>query len=140
MKLTRFSCGVLFLVLVIGLLPLLTACGGEDGTTTTAAQATTTSAAVQTTASDATQTTTGEAGPAETYTIGMIHSMSGVMAVAFNAVTEAMPLVEEILNSRGGFTVNGQQYNVKLIVEDDMSTTDGAIAAAKKLNGAGVKR
>jgi len=66
--------------------------------------------------------------------------MSGMMAAAFNAVTEAMPLVEEVLNSRGGFTVNGQQYNIKLVVEDDMSTTDGAIAAAKKLIDAGVKQ
>jgi len=148
MKAARFTCGVLILVLVVGLLPLLAACGGDDETTTTAAQVTTTSAAAQTTTSAAgqtttsaaTQTTTPAAGPAETYTIGLIHSMSGVMAAAFNAVTEAMPLVEEILNSRGGFTVNGQQYNIKLIVEDDMSTTDGAIAAAKKLNGAGVKQ
>ncbi len=149
MKATRFVCGILLLVLVVGLLPLLAACGGGEETTTTAAQATTTSAAAQTTTSAAAQTTTSApaqtttsaaAGPAQTYTIGLIHSMSGVMAAAFNAVTEAMPLVEEILNSRGGFTVNGQKYNIKLVVEDDMSTTDGAIAAAKKLIGAGVKQ
>jgi ABC-type branched-subunit amino acid transport system substrate-binding protein len=134
MKATRFACGVLFLVLVVCLLPLLGACGGGGATTTTAAQATTTSTAGQET------TTSVAAGPAKTYTIGLIHSISGVMAASFNAVTEAMPLVEQLLNSKGGFTVNGQQYNIKLVLEDDMSTTDGAIAAAKKLIDAGVKQ
>ncbi len=133
------------MVLVVGLFPLVAACGGGDETTTTAGQATTTTAAPAgqegsvTTAGDSTQTS-GAAGPAETYTIGLIHSMSGVMGAAFNAVTEAMPLVEELLNSKGGFTVDGQQYNIKLVAEDDMSTTDGAIAAAKKLIGEGVKQ
>jgi ABC-type branched-subunit amino acid transport system substrate-binding protein len=131
------------------LLPLLAACGGGDETATTAAPTTTAGQATTTTAGQATTTTgaapettatTAAAGPAQTYTIGLIHSMSGVMAAAFNAVTESMPLVEEIINSRGGFTVNGQQYTIKLVVEDDMSTTDGAIAAAKKLSGAGVKQ
>ncbi len=98
-------------------------------------QETTTSAAMQ-----ETTTTSVAAGPAKTYTIGLIHSVSGVMAASFNAVTEAMPLVEELLNSKGGFTVDGQLYNIKLVLEDDMSTTDGAIAAAKKLADAGVKQ
>jgi ABC-type branched-subunit amino acid transport system substrate-binding protein len=149
MRATKSVCGVLFLVLLVGLLPLLAACGGGDETATTAAPTTTAGQATTTTAGQATTTTgaapettatTAAAGPAQTYTIGLIHSMSGVMAAAFNAVTESMPLVEEIINSRGGFTVNGQQYTIKLVVEDDMSTTDGAIAAAKKLSGAGVKQ
>jgi len=138
MKATKSVFVVLLLVLVVGLLPLLAACGGDEETTTTAAQATTTSA-VATTAGQET-TTSATAGPAKTYTIGLIHSMSGVMAAAFNAVTEAMPLVEEVLNSHGGFTVDGQQYLIDLVVEDDMSTTDGALAAAKKLIGEGVKQ
>jgi ABC-type branched-subunit amino acid transport system substrate-binding protein len=149
MRATKFACGVLFLVLVVALLPLLAACGGGDetattaapATTTTAAQATTTTAAGQATTTTAAATeTTAAAGPAKEYTIGLIHSMSGMMAASFNAVTEAMPLVEQVLNDRGGFTVNGQKYTIKLVAEDDMSTTDGAIAAAKKLIGAGVKQ
>lgn len=143
MKAARFAFGILFLVLVVCLLPLLAACGGGGATTTTAVQATTTSGAGQVTTTSAAgqeTTTSVAAGPAKTYTIGLIHSMSGVMAASFNAVTEAMPLVEELLNSKGGFTVDGQQYNIKLVVEDDMSTTDGAIAAAKKLVDAGVKQ
>jgi hypothetical protein len=46
MKATKLVCGILFLVIVVGLFPLLVACG-EDGeeTTTTAAEATTTSVA-----------------------------------------------------------------------------------------------
>ena len=143
MKATRFASGVLFLVLVVCLLPLLAACGGDEATTTTAAQATTTSTAGQeTTTSVAGQETTTSvaAGPAKTYTIGLVLSQSGVMAAAFNAFTESLPIVEELLNSNGGFTVDGQQYLIKLVAEDDMSTTDGAIAAAKKLIGEGVKQ
>ncbi len=141
MKATRFACGVLFLLLMVGLLPVLAACGGDEATTTTAGLATTTTAAggqTETTAGGQTDTTAS--AEAQTYTIGLIHSVSGVMAASFNAVTEAMPLVEELLNSKGGFTVDGQQYLIKLVVEDDMSTTDGAIAAAKKLIGEGVKQ
>ena len=150
MRATKFACVVLLLLLMVVLLSFVAACGGGT-TTTTAAQATTTSAAATPTtaapadtttsaAAPATTATSAAAGPAKTYTIGLIHSMSGVMAASFNAVTEAMPLVEELLNKHGGFTVNGQQYNIKLVVEDDMSTTDGAIAAAKKLIGEGVKQ
>jgi ABC-type branched-subunit amino acid transport system substrate-binding protein len=132
-----------------GLGGLLAACGGTTTTTTAAttattaapAQTTTTTAAPATTttsAAPATTVTTAAAGPAKTYTIGAILSQSGVMAAAFNAFGEAVPLVEQLLNSKGGFTVNGQAYNVKIAVEDDMSTTDGAISAAKKLMGAGI--
>ena len=149
MKATRFAFGVLFLVLAVCLLPLLAACGGGGTTTTAAAPATTTStaAAATTTSATAAQTTTSAAaatttsvaaGPAKTYAIGMIVSQSGVMAAAFNAFAESIPLVEELLNSRGGFTVDGQQYNIKVVAADDMSTTDGAIAAVKKLMGEGI--
>jgi ABC-type branched-subunit amino acid transport system substrate-binding protein len=124
-----------------GLGGLLAACGGGTTTTTTAASTATTSAPAQgttTSAAPGTTVTSAAAGPAKDYTIGAILSQSGVMAASFNAVAEALPLVEQLLNSKGGFTVAGQPYNIKIVAEDDMSTTDGAIAAAKKMIGEGI--
>jgi len=115
---------VLLLVLAIGLIPLLGACGGDDETTTTAGQTTSTSAAAQ---------------PAKTYKIGLINSLTGLMAPGLAQVSGSVPVVEAFVNSKGGITVDGQQYLIDIAVEDDMSTQDGAIAVAKKLISAHTK-
>ncbi len=140
MNRSKWAVGLLFLVLVAGLLMVLAACGGDEGATTTAAPATTEGTAVEgsTTTAGEGATTTVAAGPAETLKIGMINSVTGMMAPGLANVTASIPLVEEFVNSKGGITVNGQQYLIKIVAEDDMSTQEGAIAAAKKLIGQGV--
>ena len=124
MKRSNWLLRVLLLVLAIGLIPLLGACGGDDETTTTAGQTTSTSAAAQ---------------PAKTYKIGLINSLTGLMAPGLAQVSGSVPVVEAFVNSKGGITVDGQQYLIDIAVEDDMSTQDGAIAVAKKLISAHTK-
>lgn len=61
------------------------------------------------------------------------------MAPAFKNEIDAAKPVQELMNQRGGITVNGQQYLVEIVTGDDMSSPDGAVAAAQKLIQDGVK-
>ncbi len=80
-----------------------------------------------------------EATAAEkTLKIGMITSVTGPMAPAFKPMFDAVKPTEELLNQRGGVTVNGQKYAIDIIPEDDQSSPPGAIAAANKLAQGGV--
>ncbi len=140
MKRSRWALGVLLLVLAIGLLALLAACGGDEETTTTAAPDATTTTAVESPSTTAGNgvTTTVAAGPAGTFKIGLINSVTGMMAPGLANVSASVPLVEAFVNSKGGITVDGQQYLIEIVAEDDMSTQEGAIAAAKKLIADGI--
>jgi branched-chain amino acid transport system substrate-binding protein len=42
-------------------------------------------------------------------------------------------IMAEMINEDGGITVNGQQYEVELVLEDTKSTVDGVTAAVNKL-------
>jgi branched-chain amino acid transport system substrate-binding protein len=42
-------------------------------------------------------------------------------------------IAADIINENGGITVNGQKYNVEIVLEDCKSTMDGVTAAANKL-------
>ena len=71
--------------------------------------------------------------------IGLITSMTGPMAPAFKPMCDAARPTEDLMNQRGGITINGQKYNIQIITEDDQSSPPGAVAAANKLMQAGVK-
>jgi len=79
-----------------------------------------------------TQTTTKPAEP-KTLVIGDIVNLSGFLAphhVPQEAYTQAYV---EMINERGGITIKGQQYLIKLITEDSKSTPEAAMSAANKL-------
>jgi branched-chain amino acid transport system substrate-binding protein len=65
--------------------------------------------------------------------IGGIVSVTGYAAAGLKDMADAMGPAEEYFNGRGGVTVGGQRYNIKLIAADDQSTPQGALAAANKL-------
>lgn len=71
--------------------------------------------------------------------IGLITSMTGPLAPPMSVMVEAMKPVEELMEMRGGISVNGQRYAIRIIAEDDQSTPVGAIAAANRLIQGGVK-
>jgi branched-chain amino acid transport system substrate-binding protein len=132
------------LVLLLAVAMVTVACGGETTTTTAAASATT--AGPVTTAAPATDTTgapssDSTAAPAKTETLkmGVITSMTGVMAPGFKAIYDSVKPVQELINSKGGFKVGDTQYNIEIVAYDDQSTTEGAMAAINKLIGDGVK-
>jgi branched-chain amino acid transport system substrate-binding protein len=137
------------LVLLLLVVVVATACGGGT-TTTTAGPATTaaptTTAGPVTTAAPATDTTTAPssattaaATKTDTIKMGVITSMTGVMAPGFKAIYDSVKPVQELINSKGGITVGDTKYNVEIIAYDDQSTTEGAMAAINKLIGDGVK-
>jgi branched-chain amino acid transport system substrate-binding protein len=79
------------------------------------------------------------AAQAKTLKIGLITSVTGPMAPAFKPMYDAVKPTEDLVNQRGGITVNGQKYNIKIIAEDDQSSPPGAIAATNRLIQDGVK-
>jgi branched-chain amino acid transport system substrate-binding protein len=79
------------------------------------------------------------AAEVKTLKIGLITSMTGPAAPAFKPMSEAIKPTEDLMNQRGGVTVEGQKYNIQIIAEDDQSSPPGAVAAANKLIQAGIK-
>jgi ABC-type branched-subunit amino acid transport system substrate-binding protein len=77
--------------------------------------------------------------PAQTLKIGAVTSVTGPFAPGLKAVFDAAKPAADVFNQRGGITVNGQQYNIEIVVEDDKSSPPDAVAAANKLIQAGIK-
>jgi branched-chain amino acid transport system substrate-binding protein len=75
----------------------------------------------------------------KTLPIGLITSVTGPMAPAFKPMYDAVKPTEDLINQRGGTTVSGQKYNIKIMAEDDQSSPPGAIAAVNRLIQQGVK-
>ena len=65
--------------------------------------------------------------------IGAIVTVTGPAAAGLKDMADATGPAEEYFNSKGGITVAGQKYNIKIIAEDDQSNPQGALAAANKL-------
>jgi branched-chain amino acid transport system substrate-binding protein len=70
---------------------------------------------------------------AQVFKFGMITSVTGQMAPAFRSLFEAAKPAEDLFNQRGGITVNGQKYTIKIVTEDDQSSPSGGIAAINRM-------
>ena len=79
------------------------------------------------------------AAEANTLKFGLISSATGPMAPAFKSILDAARPAEDLFNQRGGITVKGQKYQIKILTEDDQSAPPGGIAAINKLIQDGVK-
>jgi ABC-type branched-subunit amino acid transport system substrate-binding protein len=82
---------------------------------------------------------TQEPAEAKTLKIGLVTSVTGPLAPGLKAMFDAAKPTQELMNQKGGITVNGQQYLIEIVVEDDKSSPPDAVAAANKLIQAGVK-
>ncbi len=71
--------------------------------------------------------------------LGVITSMTGPMAPAFKPIFDALKPTEDLINQRGGATVAGQRYSIKIIAEDDQSSPGGGIGAINKLSQQGIR-
>lgn len=78
-------------------------------------------------------TTTPAAPQVKTLQIGFITGLTGWASVGTVHQVHGAEVAVEMLNERGGLTINGQKYQIELTVEDDKSTTDGSVAATNKL-------
>ena len=140
MKKSTLIVGLLLLVLVIGLLPLVAACGGTEETTTTAAPPTTAPASTETTgpaSSDTTapasSSTTVAAAPTETLKVGVVLQLTDWYSAVDALEKPAIEQCAQMLNDAGGIQVGGKGYKIELVEEDGKSSMDGNTAAASKL-------
>ncbi len=69
----------------------------------------------------------------KTLKIGYLLCLSGWYSV-FDAVEENhVKAVAQLINEKGGLTIQGQKYNIELVGEDGKSSLDGIAAGANKL-------
>lgn len=71
-------------------------------------------------------------GP-QTLLIGNLEQMTGWFSAHDVQDASETQLMADYINEKGGIVVGGQQYNVKIVVEDGKSTFEGVAAAANKL-------
>jgi ABC-type branched-subunit amino acid transport system substrate-binding protein len=77
--------------------------------------------------------TTTVVQPIKTYTVGLLAELTGFLGAYNTATVNEAQIAVDMVNEKGGVVVNGQSYNLKLVVEDGQSTLDGTTAAANKL-------
>jgi len=72
-------------------------------------------------------------GDVKTLKIGYLLCLTGWYSV-FDAVEEKdLKIVAQMINDRGGLTIQGQKYNIELVGEDGKSALDGITAGANRL-------
>ncbi len=81
----------------------------------------------------ATATTSATAQPIKTYTIGLCAELTGFLGAYNTATVNEAQIAVDMVNEKGGIMVGGQNYLLKLVIEDGKSTLDGTTAAANKL-------
>ena len=74
----------------------------------------------------------------KTLNIGLITSVTGPFAPVAKPQIDSIPATEEILNELGGVTINGQKYNIKIIVQDDQTSPPGGVTAINALMQQGI--
>jgi branched-chain amino acid transport system substrate-binding protein len=71
--------------------------------------------------------------------IGMIASLTGPMAPPFKDLADAAKPTVDLINGKGGVTIEGKKYRIEIVTEDDQSSPPGAVAAMNRLIQQGVK-
>jgi branched-chain amino acid transport system substrate-binding protein len=74
-----------------------------------------------------------KAAQPKTLRIGVLVALTGWFSTFDTLEWQEAQLAQDMLNERGGITINGQKYLIKLIAEDVKSTVDGVVEAANKL-------
>jgi branched-chain amino acid transport system substrate-binding protein len=131
---------LVFLVLGLMSVALLSACGGEDETTTTAAPTETTAAPTETTAAPtentapaSTETTAAAGGFDGELVIGAVITLTGGGAMGGAEQKWAYDKAVADINAAGGVDVGGKKMELKLTYVDDKSDAVEAAAAVEKL-------
>ena len=66
-------------------------------------------------------------------TVGILHSLSGTMAISESTLVDTEKMAIEEINSAGGVEVGGKKYEIKYIVEDGASDWPTFAEKSKKL-------
>lgn len=75
----------------------------------------------------------GRQGGVPQVKIGLIAELTGDLPAVGASCRNAAEMAVREINERGGLTIGGQAYQVKLVIEDNASKADQAAAAAQKL-------
>lgn len=75
---------------------------------------------------------TASAAPKE-LVIGSLMGLSGPGSEQLSPCADGQKVAAEWINSKGGITIKGEKYLIKLIGEDDKMSPDGTVAATNKL-------
>ncbi len=97
----------LLLILLTFILIITTACSGNDATSTT--------------------------NKLNEIKIGVIGTMSGDQAINGKAMTDAIELLKNEIESDGGLILNGEKVNLKFIIEDTEGKPEIAVNAVQRL-------
>lgn len=65
--------------------------------------------------------------------IGALSGLSGHGSEAMALLVRGIDLSTAWINSKGGITIKGEKYNIKVLHEDTQMSPDGTLAAANKL-------
>jgi urea transport system substrate-binding protein len=57
----------------------------------------------------------------DTVTVGILHSLSGTMAISESTLVDTEKMAIEEINAAGGVKVGGKSYKIEYIVEDGAS-------------------
>ena len=70
----------------------------------------------------------------DTVTVGILHSLSGTMAISESTLVDTEKMAIEEINAAGGVTVGGKSYKIEYIVEDGASDWPTFAEKSKKLS------
>ncbi|MFL0755162.1 MAG: transporter substrate-binding protein, partial [Prochlorococcus sp.] len=57
----------------------------------------------------------------ETVTVGILHSLTGTMAISESTLVDTEKMAIDEINAAGGIEVDGKKYKIEYIVEDGAS-------------------
>jgi branched-chain amino acid transport system substrate-binding protein len=83
--------------------------------------------------STAPATTSPVAAEPKILKIGVVNDLTGFLAPFEINEQRNIEALAQLLNDKGGITIQGQKYTIQLATEDDQTTPEGALAAANKL-------
>lgn len=69
----------------------------------------------------------------DTVTVGILHSLSGTMAISESTLVDTEKMAIEEINAAGGVNVGGKSYKIEYIVEDGASDWPTFAEKSKKL-------
>ncbi|MDD5701731.1 MAG: ABC transporter substrate-binding protein [Dehalococcoidales bacterium] len=133
--------GVFILIIALVALPLVSACTTQStpapASTTQAPPATSQVQPVPTQTAPA--STTPVAAAPKVLKIGLITSVSGPLAPGFKASYDAARPTQDLLNQLGGIMINGEKHDIEIVVADDKSSPQDAVAAVNMLLQDGIR-
>ena len=138
MKRILLPTSVFLVLLVLIAFPLISACA-PSSTTTPSPSSTAPAPVPPPSTTNVPPPSTSTSSPPQTLKIGVITSITGPVAPGLKSEYDAAKPTEDLLNQMGGITLNGQKYNIEIVVQDDKSSPPDGVAAANKLVQDGVK-